>query len=235
LTAFSNLPAFIFWMGFSVDSVDLEVVRSALKWTESGHRATLGTVVHTWGSAPRPVGAMLVIRDDGQVMGSVSGGCVEDDLSTRSDPGDRGGKARSHDLRRHAGAGDALRIAVWRYAADRARAGRQESKLKDLLTVIERHELAARFLDMETGKVRMEPGKWSESPRVRRQGIEDGAWAALAAAPDRRGAGEPLPRANGAGARLSRDRMRSAREYADGWDFNEVPLNRAIPTMSSCR
>src|SRR5260370_7855093 len=67
-------------MGFSVDSVDLEVVRSALKWTESGHRATLGTVVHTWGSAPRPVGAMLVIRDDGQVMGSVSGGSVEDDL-----------------------------------------------------------------------------------------------------------------------------------------------------------
>ena len=52
-----------------MDSVDLEVVRSALKWTESGHRATLGTVVHTWGSAPRPVGAMLVIRDDGQVMG----------------------------------------------------------------------------------------------------------------------------------------------------------------------
>ena len=47
-----------------MDSVDLEVVRSALKWTESGHRATLGTVVHTWGSAPRPVGAMLVIRED---------------------------------------------------------------------------------------------------------------------------------------------------------------------------
>ena len=63
-----------------MDSVDLEVVRSALKWSESGHSATLGTVVHTWGSAPRPVGAMLVIRDDGQVMGSVSGGCVEDDL-----------------------------------------------------------------------------------------------------------------------------------------------------------
>src|SRR5438045_9734506 len=63
-----------------MDSVDLEVVRSAVAWTEAGHKATLGTVTHTWGSAPRPVGAMLVIRDDGQVMGSVSGGCVEDDL-----------------------------------------------------------------------------------------------------------------------------------------------------------
>ena len=63
-----------------MDSVDLEVIRTAIKWTEAGHRATIGTVTHTWGSAPRPVGAMLVIRDDGQVIGSVSGGCVEDDL-----------------------------------------------------------------------------------------------------------------------------------------------------------
>src|SRR3954467_6160982 len=63
-----------------MDSVDLEVVRSAVAWTEAGQKATLGTVTHTWGSAPRPVGAMLVIREDGQVMGSVSGGCVEDDL-----------------------------------------------------------------------------------------------------------------------------------------------------------
>ena len=63
-----------------MDSVDLEVLKSAVAWTREGHRAILGTVTHTWGSAPRPVGAMLVIRDDGRVMGSVSGGCVEDDL-----------------------------------------------------------------------------------------------------------------------------------------------------------
>ena len=63
-----------------MDSVDLEVLKSAVAWSREGHRAILGTVTHTWGSAPRPVGAMLVIRDDGRVMGSVSGGCVEDDL-----------------------------------------------------------------------------------------------------------------------------------------------------------
>ena len=63
-----------------MDSVDLEVVRTAVKWAREGHRPTLGTITHTWGSAPRPVGAMMVIRDDGQVIGSVSGGCVEDDL-----------------------------------------------------------------------------------------------------------------------------------------------------------
>src|SRR5437588_1576436 len=63
-----------------MDSVDMEVLRSAEDWRKSGRRVALGTIVKTWGSAPRPVGAMVAIRDDGQVVGSVSGGCVEDDL-----------------------------------------------------------------------------------------------------------------------------------------------------------
>src|SRR3954465_8572869 len=63
-----------------MDSVDIEVLRSAEDWRKSGRRVALGTIVKTWGSAPRPVGAMVAIRDDGQVVGSVSGGCVEDDL-----------------------------------------------------------------------------------------------------------------------------------------------------------
>ncbi len=63
-----------------MDNLDLDVLKTALAWTDSGRRATLGTVVRTWGSAPRPVGAMMAIRDDGQVIGSVSGGCIEDDL-----------------------------------------------------------------------------------------------------------------------------------------------------------
>src|SRR5436309_8044298 len=63
-----------------MDSVDIEVLRTAEEWRKQGHRAALGTIVKTWGSAPRPVGAMVAIRDDGQIVGSVSGGCVEDDL-----------------------------------------------------------------------------------------------------------------------------------------------------------
>ena len=62
-----------------MDSVDLEVVRTALRWVQDGHSAPLGTIIHPWGSGPRPVGAMVVVREDGQVLGSVSGGCVEDD------------------------------------------------------------------------------------------------------------------------------------------------------------
>ena len=63
-----------------MDSVDIEVLRTAQQWRKDGHKAALGTIVKTWGSAPRPVGAMVAVRDDGQIVGSVSGGCVEDDL-----------------------------------------------------------------------------------------------------------------------------------------------------------
>ena len=64
----------------AMDSVDIEVLRTAEAWRKSGHKVALGTIVKTWGSAPRPIGAMVAVRDDGQVVGSVSGGCVEDDL-----------------------------------------------------------------------------------------------------------------------------------------------------------
>jgi len=66
-----------------MDSVDLEVLKSSARWLEQGHRALLVTVVKTWGSSPRPEGAMLAVRDDGLVVGSVSGGCIEDDLIDR--------------------------------------------------------------------------------------------------------------------------------------------------------
>ncbi|MFL9867661.1 XdhC family protein [Paraburkholderia fungorum] len=66
-----------------MESVDLEVLKSSARWLAEGHRALLVTVVKTWGSSPRPEGAMLSVRDDGLVVGSVSGGCIEDDLIDR--------------------------------------------------------------------------------------------------------------------------------------------------------
>ena len=67
-----------------MQSLDLDVLSDALDWAEAGHRVSLLTVVETFGSAPRPVGAMLAIREDGRISGSVSGGCVEDDLILRA-------------------------------------------------------------------------------------------------------------------------------------------------------
>ena len=67
-----------------MESLDLRVLGDALAWQRAGHAVTLVTVVQTWGSAPRPPGALLAVRDDGVVSGSVSGGCVEDDLIART-------------------------------------------------------------------------------------------------------------------------------------------------------
>jgi len=71
-----------------MNAMDLEVLRTARTWLEAGHGVTLCTVVKTWGSSPRPPGSMMVLRDDGQVAGSVSGGCIEDDLIDRLRNGD---------------------------------------------------------------------------------------------------------------------------------------------------
>ena len=66
-----------------MDNVDLNVLRQLVQWRAEGHRVVLGTITRTWGSAPRPVGSLVAVRDDGAIAGSVSGGCIEDDLIAR--------------------------------------------------------------------------------------------------------------------------------------------------------
>ncbi len=72
-----------------MDSLDLQVLAQARDWHAQGHPVWLVTVIETWGSAPRPPGALLAMRGDGLVVGSVSGGCVEDDLIDRVRQGER--------------------------------------------------------------------------------------------------------------------------------------------------
>ena len=213
-----------------MDSVDLEVIRSAVTWTEAGHRATLGTITRTWGSAPRPVGAMLVIRDDGRVMGSVSGGCVEDDLIDR--------------VKSRALAADKPEVVVYGVTTEQAaRFGLpcggtlelvlepvgQESHLRELLASVERHELVARFLDMETGAARLQPGKWSDVLQFDGKilkSVHGPRWRVLLI-----GAGQ-----------LSRYLAQMAQaldyhvtvcdpreEYSGEWDVDGVPLERGYP------
>jgi xanthine dehydrogenase accessory factor len=76
-----------------MDSLDTQVLDAARKWAAAGHRFALITVARTWGSAPRPPGAWMILRDDGQVQGSVSGGCIEDDLIRRAAAGEFTGSA----------------------------------------------------------------------------------------------------------------------------------------------
>ena len=66
-----------------MENLDVMVLRSLRDWRIQGHRALLATVVRTWGSSPRPVGSIMALCDNGSVVGSVSGGCIEDDLIYR--------------------------------------------------------------------------------------------------------------------------------------------------------
>ena len=66
-----------------MQSLDLDVLERARDWVKSGRRAWLLTVAQTFGASPRPPGSLAAIRDDGILVGSVSGGCIEDDLVAR--------------------------------------------------------------------------------------------------------------------------------------------------------
>ncbi|MBC3209285.1 XdhC family protein [Pseudomonas sp. SWRI111] len=63
--------------------LDLQVVRRALEWSAAGRRIWLCTVLTTYGSAPRAPGSLLAVNDGGQWIGSLSGGCVEEDFLER--------------------------------------------------------------------------------------------------------------------------------------------------------
>ena len=66
-----------------MENLDVVVLRTLRDWRAAGKRALLATVVRTWGSSPRPIGSIMALCEDGAVVGSVSGGCIEDDLIYR--------------------------------------------------------------------------------------------------------------------------------------------------------
>ena len=68
-----------------MQSLDLEVLEHSRDWLAAGRRLWLVTVTQTFGASPRPPGSVMAMRDDGIVVGSVSGGCIEDDLIARRD------------------------------------------------------------------------------------------------------------------------------------------------------
>ncbi|HEX7386302.1 MAG TPA: XdhC family protein [Castellaniella sp.] len=67
-----------------MENLDVVVLRALRDWRLNDKRALFVTVVHTWGSSPRPVGSVMALCEDGRIVGSVSGGCIEDDLIYRN-------------------------------------------------------------------------------------------------------------------------------------------------------
>ena len=141
-----------------MDSVDLEVLRRSAEWLDEGRRVLLVTVVKTWGSSPRPEGAMLAVRDDGLVAGSVSGGCIEDDIVERT--------------RREGMTATRCEAVKYGVSADEARRFglpcggtiqlvleplTRESGMRTLLREIEAGHLVQRRLDLESGHATLHP------------------------------------------------------------------------------
>ena len=146
-----------------MDSVDLECLKRSAEWVEAGRRVLLVTVVKTWGSSPRPPGAMLAVRDDGHVVGSVSGGCIEDDLIER---------VRSEGLK-----ATKCEVVTYGVSADEARRFglpcggtiqlvleplTKESGILALLREIEDGHLVARRLELPTGFSTLHPANPSD-------------------------------------------------------------------------
>jgi len=66
-----------------MENLDVMVLRALRDWRVAGKRALLATVARTWGSSPRPIGSIMALSEHGAIVGSVSGGCIEDDLIDR--------------------------------------------------------------------------------------------------------------------------------------------------------
>ena len=137
-------------------SVDLEVLRQTVAWLDQGLPVTLVTVVKTFGSSPRPPGAMLAVCSDGRLAGSVSGGCIEDDLIAR--------------LRRGEDVKPTPELVTYGISSDEARRfglpcggtlqlvlepllkeSQGSTTWRDVIARIEKREVVARKLDIATG------------------------------------------------------------------------------------
>ncbi|SHG43077.1 XdhC family protein [Massilia sp. CF038] len=141
-----------------MDSIDLEVLKTADSWIAAGHACELVTVIRTWGSSPRPIGALLAICDDGRVVGSVSGGCIEDDLIervrqqgiTRTVPEVVSYGISAEEAHRFGlPCGGTIELALEPLTA--------ASGISELLARLDRHELLARRLELASGRVTLEP------------------------------------------------------------------------------
>ena len=213
-----------------MDSVDIEVLRTAEAWRKAGRPVALGTIVKTWGSAPRPVGAMVAIRDDGQVVGSVSGGCVEDDLIEKTKDTILAaqkpqvvtyGVTNEEATRWGLPCGGTLQLVLEPL--------REHSGVAELLERIAGQQLVKRRLDMESGRATLEPGRWQDVLEF------DGKVLSSVHGPRWRlvliGAGQ-LTRYLAEMAHMLDYHVTvidPREEYANGWDLASVPLSRGMP------
>lgn len=151
-----------------MDSLDLEVLRSAVGWLEAGQRCQLVTVLKTWGSSPRPPGAMLLLGHDGRVVGSVSGGCIEDDLIAKVQQGEWPGAP--HTLRYGVTAEEAHRFGLpCGGTLELLQEPLNDSALpalRELLAKLDEKALVARCVDLASGAISIEPATPGQAVQI---------------------------------------------------------------------
>jgi xanthine dehydrogenase accessory factor len=150
-----------------MDNVDLSILRQVAQWQQDGRRVVLGTITRTWGSAPRPIGSVVAIRDDGQVAGSVSGGCIEDDLIAKVKEGALAlekpeivvyGVGAEEATRFGLPCGGTLELVLEPVGA--------HTRIPELLEVLSRGERIKRVLALATGDVELLPPSESDELKL---------------------------------------------------------------------
>ncbi|WP_299663500.1 XdhC family protein [uncultured Ruegeria sp.] len=149
---------------------------TALKWHRAGKGAALATVVETWGSAPRRVGAQLVIAGDGRIEGSVSGGCVEGAVIVEALEAIEEGEARllefgvSDDDAFSVGlaCGGTIRVLV-----EPVGTVLPEPMLAELVAARAQREPLAYEVNVETGHRALRRAAYAERLRMDRSGFEE--------------------------------------------------------------
>ena len=149
-----------------MNSLDLDVLQRAVEWLEAGRKVHLFTVVSTWGSAPRLPGALLAMREDGHLIGSVSGGCIEDDLAASAKAGQLPNQATmleygvSHSEASRSGipCGGRLQIFVEPFT--------EATHLKALVADMALGKLIKRSVHMTNGEVKLAEALPGSSPNI---------------------------------------------------------------------
>ena len=153
-----------------MNSLDTEVLQHASAWLREGHAVHLATVVQTWGSAPRQAGAMLAVRKDGRVVGSVSGGCIEDDLIARAQAGQlpskpewaRYGVSQEEAARFGLPCGGTLRLVIEPLLL--------EDWIDRVVEVTQTQQLIGRWLDLTTGVSTLTNARPGQLTEVKEEG-----------------------------------------------------------------
>ena len=163
-----------------METPDLTVLLALRNWRAAGRHALLVTVARTWGSSPRPAGSIMGLCETGAVAGSVSGGCVEDDLIARY------ARADAPNALRPAPGGGPRLVKYGVTAGEAERFGLpcggtlelllefdpDPALLAELVAALQAGRLMRRSVDLGSGQVTLAPAAASAALRIDSQRLE---------------------------------------------------------------